>query len=110
MTKIYKYISYLLALILISTILMMVVEYDWYQANYAMQSEIATEEITTVDVFVHSLWWSVATITTVGYGDITPVSGLGKLIAMVCMLAGYGLKLYILIDIFRHYAISSDKD
>ena len=81
MTKIYKYISYLLALILISTILMMVVEYDWYQANYAMQSEIATEEITTVDVFVHSLWWSVATITTVGYGDITPVSGLGKLIA-----------------------------
>ena len=81
MTKIYKYISYLLALILISTILMMVVEYDWYQANYAMQSEIATEEVTTVDVFVHSLWWSVATITTVGYGGITPVSGLGKLIA-----------------------------
>ena len=62
---------------------MMVVEYDWYQANYAMQSETATEEVTTVDVFLHSLWWSVATITTVGYGDITPVRGLGKLIAMV---------------------------
>jgi len=37
------------------------------------------------------------------------VSGLGKLIAMVCMLAGYGLKLYILIDIFGHYTISSDQ-
>ena len=60
MTKIYEYISYLFALILIliSTILMMVVEYDWYQANYAMQSETATEEVTTVDVFLHSLWWS----------------------------------------------------
>ena len=92
MTKIYKYISYLLALILISTILMMVVEYDWYQANYAMQSEIATEEITTVDVFVHSLWWSVATITTVGYGDITPVSGLGKLIAMVLYVSWLWVK------------------
>ena len=92
MTKIYKYISYLLALILISTILMMVVEYDWYQANYAMQSEIATEEVTTVDVFVHSLWWSVATITTVGYGDITPVSGLGKLIAMVLYVSWLWVK------------------
>jgi len=90
------------------------VEYDWYQVSFAEHSEMATgietKEVTTIDVFVHSLWWSVVTITTVGYGDISPVSGLGKLIAMVCMLAGYGLKLYILIDIFRHYAISSDKD
>ena len=67
-------------------------------------------EVTTIDVIIQSLWWSVVTITTVGYGDISPVSGLGKLIAMVYMLAGYGLKLYILIDIFRHYAIGSDKD
>ena len=75
-----------------------------------MQSETATEEVTTVDVCVHSLWWSVATITTVGYGDITPHNHLRKLIAMVYMLVGWGLKLYILIDIFRHYTIGSDKD
>ena len=48
------------------------------------------------------------TITAVGYGDITPVSGSGKLIAMVCLLAGYGLKFYILIDIFRHYTRTSN--
>ena len=66
-------------------------------------------EVTIIDLIMQSLWWSVVTITAVGYGDITPVSGLGKLIAMVCMLAGYGLKLYILIDIFGHYTISSDQ-
>ena len=65
-------------------------------------------EVTVVDVLMQSLWWSVATITTVGYGDITPVSSSGKLIAMVCMLIGYGLKLYILIDVFRNYTGTSN--
>ena len=65
-------------------------------------------EVTIIDVIMQSLWWSVVTITAVGYGDITPVSGLGKLIAMVCLLAGYGLKFYILIDIFRHYTRTSN--
>ncbi|HHZ93783.1 TPA: two pore domain potassium channel family protein, partial [Candidatus Poribacteria bacterium] len=54
------------------------------------------------------IWWSVVTITAVGYGDVTPMSNLGKLIAMDCMLAGYVLKLYILIDIFRHYTRTSN--
>ena len=45
-------------------------------------------EVTIIDVIMQSLWWSVVTITAVGYGDITPVSGSGKLIAMVCLLAG----------------------
>ena len=57
---------------------------------------------------IQTLWWSVVTITAVGYGDVTPMSNLGKLIAMDCMLAGYALKLYILIDIFRHYTRTSN--
>ena len=65
-------------------------------------------EVTIIDVIMQSLWWSVVTITAVGYGDITPVSGSGKLIAMVCLLAGYGLKFYILIDIFRHCTRTSN--
>jgi len=65
-------------------------------------------EATIIDVIMQSLWWSVVTITAVGYGDITPVSDSGKLIAMVCLLAGYGLKFYILIDIFRHYTRTSN--
>ncbi|MEY6433209.1 potassium channel family protein [Thioalkalicoccus limnaeus] len=38
-----------------------------------------------------ALWWSVATLTTVGYGDVTPITPLGKLFASVTALAGIGL-------------------
>ena len=38
-----------------------------------------------------ALWWSFVTITTVGYGDRYPVTGLGRIIAAVLMTAGVGL-------------------
>lgn len=38
-----------------------------------------------------ALWWSVTTITTVGYGDLYPVTGEGRLLASVLMIAGVGL-------------------
>ena len=36
------------------------------------------------------IWWSVVTVTTVGYGDIQPESVGGRLVAMAVMLAGIG--------------------
>jgi voltage-gated potassium channel len=38
-----------------------------------------------------SIYWAIVTITTVGYGDISPVTPLGKFIASVIMLIGYGI-------------------
>ena len=38
--------------------------------------------------FVDALWWSISTITTVGYGDIFPVTPIGRLIAGLTMLVG----------------------
>lgn len=43
--------------------------------------------ITTAE---EALWWSFATITTVGYGDFYPVSTAGRLIASLLMTAGVG--------------------
>lgn len=37
-----------------------------------------------------ALWWGVATVTTVGYGDVAPTSAVGRLVAVVLMLVGIG--------------------
>ncbi len=38
-----------------------------------------------------SIYWAIVTITTVGYGDISPVTSLGKFVASVIMLMGYAI-------------------
>jgi voltage-gated potassium channel len=36
------------------------------------------------------LWWAVQTVTTVGYGDVTPANDIGRVIAALVMLTGIG--------------------
>ncbi len=38
-----------------------------------------------------SIYWCIVTLTTVGYGDIAPVTSLGQFIAAIIMVLGYGI-------------------
>ncbi len=38
-----------------------------------------------------AIWWSISTLTTVGYGDVYPVSLEGRMVAIVLMIAGVGI-------------------
>ena len=38
-----------------------------------------------------SVYWAIVTITTVGYGDITPHTTFGQIIAAMAMLTGYAI-------------------
>ncbi|MFI5754226.1 potassium channel family protein [Streptomyces sp. NPDC051569] len=45
----------------------------------------------TITSFPDAVWWSIETATTVGYGDLFPVTAWGRVIATVVMLAGISL-------------------
>ena len=52
---------------------------------YVLEGMNAETQFTSIP---ESMWWSVQTIVTVGYGDITPLSGLGKLFSSALMVLG----------------------
>lgn len=39
----------------------------------------------------HSMWWSIATLTTVGYGDVYPITVGGKIFTSIIVLTGLGI-------------------
>lgn len=40
--------------------------------------------------FQDALWWCIVTVTTVGYGDLVPKTGFGRVIASLVMISGIG--------------------
>lgn len=44
-----------------------------------------------MESFLDALWWSFSTTSTVGYGDITPVTSEGKIIGIFLMLIGVAI-------------------
>jgi voltage-gated potassium channel len=38
-----------------------------------------------------SIYWAIVTLTTVGYGDISPQTGIGRTLAAIIMIIGYGI-------------------
>lgn len=49
-----------------------------------------------------ALWWSVITITTVGYGDYTPISPIGRPIGVIVMFSGIGIAVTLVTVILQN--------
>lgn len=60
--------------------------------------------------FSAALWWSIVTSTTVGYGDISPTTFIGKLAAVINMLIGIGLIGMLTSSITGYFDKSSDDE
>lgn len=41
-----------------------------------------------IDSYLDTVWWAVATVTTVGYGDVSPITPAGKVIGIILMVLG----------------------
>jgi voltage-gated potassium channel len=65
---------------------------------------LALVEPTTVRESVwNGVWWAVVTATTVGYGDITPVTPSGRIIGIILMLGGIGFVSTLAASIAAHF-------
>lgn len=63
-----------------------------------------------INSFQDALWWSFISLTSVGYGDIYPVTGVGRLIAVLLITAGMGLFSIITAEIASSFIVNKNKD
>ena len=49
---------------------------------------VERESNKAMDSLANGMWWAIVTISTVGYGDITPITPVGRIVAGALMIAG----------------------
>jgi voltage-gated potassium channel len=57
-------------------------------AEYLIESSDPEAKITTIE---DAFWWAIVTVTTVGYGDVYPVTAGGKIVAAMLMVVGIAI-------------------
>jgi len=57
-------------------------------AEYALERDVQPAGFSSVPA---ALWWAVATLTTTGYGDVVPITPMGRLVAAFVMISGLGV-------------------
>jgi voltage-gated potassium channel len=62
-----------------------------YTASLAVLDKERYLHGATINSFGKAIWWSITTVTTVGYGDVYPVTNAGRVIAVFLMIGGISL-------------------
>ena len=76
---------------------------------YRIESKVPNTKMKT---FLDALWWCVAIVTTVGYGDVVPVTSIGRMVALVYMFFGIAMisiLLSIITNTFYRKRIQKDE-
>ena len=74
---------------LVSTFLVLIILLLYASsAMYILENEVQPKAFSSIPM---TMWWGIATLTTVGYGDVYPVTGLGKVLGAIIALLGIGL-------------------
>jgi voltage-gated potassium channel len=76
------------AMLVVSVILMLIAIYFAASLLYLLEHQAQPDKF---DSIPDTLWWAVTTLTTIGYGDIYPITPWGKLVASVLSILGIGV-------------------
>lgn len=76
------------ALIVFSTLIWLVERGIWDEKQECYARQIPEHDCSPFDSIPGASWWVITTITTVGYGDVFPKTGLGRLVGSVAMVIG----------------------
>jgi voltage-gated potassium channel len=75
--KLYITIFFMLVLILLASSIM-----------YFIENDVQPDKFSNIPA---TLWWAIATLTTVGYGDVYPITVFGKILGSIISILGIGL-------------------
>jgi voltage-gated potassium channel len=64
----------------------------------------------TITSFGDALWWALATVTTVGYGDVVPRTAEGRGVALFLMLAGITFYSILTANVAAYFVESNQDD
>ena len=75
-------------LLVISLLIMLITSYCFAALLYLVEHAAQPDKFSSIP---ETLWWAIVTLTTIGYGDITPVTSLGKALSGAIVLVGIGI-------------------
>ncbi len=74
--------------LMVTTVLIAIILVIVSTLMYHLERDVQPEHFSSIS---KSLWWGVVTLTTVGYGDVVPITGAGKVLGGIITLLGIGL-------------------
>ncbi len=75
-------------LLVVSAAAMLTVAYCFAALLYMVEHPVQPDRFSSIP---ETLWWAVVTLTTIGYGDMTPLTSLGKVLSGAIVLVGIGV-------------------